>query len=146
MAEPKLITGGLSVDDRGEVGFVNDFDFGGVKRFYSLSNHQKGFIRAWHAHKNEAKYFYASKGAALICAVEIDNWDKPSKDLKVQRFVLSEKSPSILFIPKGFANGFMSLNDDTKIIVFSTSTLKESLSDDYRYEARYWNPWHIEER
>jgi dTDP-4-dehydrorhamnose 3,5-epimerase len=146
MAEPKLITGGLSIDDRGEVGFVNDFDFGGIKRFYSLSNHQKGFIRAWHAHKNEAKYFYASKGAALICAVEIDNWDKPSKDLKVQRFVLSEKSPSILFIPKGFANGFMSLNDDTKIIIFSTSTLKESLGDDYRYEARYWNPWHIEER
>ena len=146
MAEPKLITGGLSIDDRGEVGFVNDFDFGNVKRFYTLSNHQKGFIRAWHGHKNESKYFYTAKGAALICAVEIDNWDKPSKDLKVHRFVLSEKSPSILFIPKGYANGFMSLNDDTKIIVFSSSELKDSIKDDYRFEARYWNPWHIEER
>jgi dTDP-4-dehydrorhamnose 3,5-epimerase-like enzyme len=146
MAEPKLITGGLSIDDRGEVGFINDFDFLGVKRFYSLSNHKKGFIRAWHAHKNEAKHFYMVKGAALICAVEIDNWDNPSKDLKIHRFVLSEKSPSILFVPKGYANGFMSLNDEAKIIVFSSSSLKDSMSDDYRFDARYWNPWHIEER
>lgn len=146
MAETKLIKGGLSVDDRGEVGFVNDFNFEGVKRFYSLLNHTKGFVRAWHAHKNESKYFHVVGGTALICAVKIDDWTKPSKDLEIQRFVLSAKSPSVLFVPKGFANGFMSLDDDCRIMVFSTSTLEESLGDDYRFDARYWNPWKVEER
>lgn len=144
--KPELIKGGLVVDDRGAVSFVNDFNFVGVKRFYTVENHRQGFVRAWHAHKNEAKYIMAIKGSALIGAVQIDNWDNPSKDSKVYRFVLSDKSPAVLFIPPGFANGFMSLTDDTKLIFFSTSELNESLNDDYRYESRYWDPWKIEER
>ena len=51
MSEPLLIEGGLAVDDRGEVRFVNGFGFEGVKRFYAVSNHQPGFVRAWHAHR-----------------------------------------------------------------------------------------------
>ena len=35
------MVGDLAVDDRGEVGFVNDFDFAGVKRFYTVRNHQR---------------------------------------------------------------------------------------------------------
>lgn len=143
---PKLIKGGLAVDDRGVVSFVNDFNFQDVKRFYAVENHKQGFIRAWHGHKNEGKYVLLSKGSALVCAVEIDNWENPSKNLEVHRFILSDKNPSILFIPKGYANGFMSLSEDAKLIFFSTSTLEESLGDDFRFESRYWDPWTIEER
>ncbi|MCH7851060.1 MAG: dTDP-4-dehydrorhamnose 3,5-epimerase family protein [Nanoarchaeota archaeon] len=82
----------------------------------------------------------------MICAVKIDNWENPSQDLKIERFVLSENSPSILYIPRGFANGFMSLTEDAKLIFYSTSILEESLRDDYRYDSRYWDPWTIEER
>jgi dTDP-4-dehydrorhamnose 3,5-epimerase len=146
MAEVKLIKGGLSVDERGEVGFVNDFGFEGVKRFYTLTNHIRRFVRAWHGHKYESKYFHVVQGAALICAVEIDKWENPSKNLNIQRFTLSANTPAVLYIPKGFANGYMSLTDDCKIIVFSTSTLEESLKDDYRFSARYWDPWYVEER
>jgi len=146
MEEPVLIKGGLSVDDRGEVGFVNDFHFKDVKRFYTLQNHSKGFVRAWHGHKNESKYFHVVKGAAMICAVKIDDWNKPSAGLKVAKFTLSEKSPAVLFVPAGHANGFMSLTGDCKIIVFSTSTIEESLKDDYRFDARFWDPWKVEER
>lgn len=145
-AEPTLIKGGLAVDDRGAVSFVNDFNFEGVKRFYMVENHKKGFIRAWHGHKNEGKYVFVVKGSAVVASVQIDNWETPSKELKVNRFVLSEKSPSILFIPAGYANGFMSLSDDCKIMFLSTSSIAESLADDFRFEARYWNPWEIEER
>ena len=60
MDAPWLIEGGLAVDDRGIVSFVNDFDFAGVKRFYMVSNHKAGFVRAWHAHKHEAKYVMAA--------------------------------------------------------------------------------------
>lgn len=143
---PTIINGGLSVDDRGQVSFVNDFNFENVKRFYQVSNHKQGFVRAWHGHKNEAKYVYVSKGDALIGAVKIDNFDNPSKDLEVKKFILSSKKPSILFIPTGYANGFMSLNEDTIIQFFSTSTLQDSLNDDYRYNARFWDIWQVEER
>ena len=146
MSEPRLIKGGLAVDDRGQVSFVNDFDFEGVKRFYAVENHSRGLIRAWHAHRKEAKYVMVVRGAALIAAVEIDDWDNPSKDALVHRHVLSERSPSVLFIPAGYANGFMSLTQDAKILFFSTSSLADSLGDDVRYDPRHWDPWTVEER
>jgi dTDP-4-dehydrorhamnose 3,5-epimerase len=144
--EPKLIEGALAVDDRGDVGFVNDFNFAGVKRFYRLTNHRQGFVRAWHAHRQEAKYVSLMAGAAIVAAVKIDNWDKPSKDAKVHRYVLSARKPAVLYIPAGYANGFMSLSDDAVLAFFSTSSLEESRGDDIRYDARYWNPWDVVER
>lgn len=144
--EPKMIKGGIAVDDRGSVSFVNDFSFENVKRSYMIRNHQQGFIRAWHGHKQEGKYFTVVKGSALICGVCVDDWERPSKDLKIHRFVMSETSPAVLYLPAGYANGAMSLTQDAQILVYSTSTLQESLNDDIRFESRYWNPWTIEER
>lgn len=69
--EIKLINGGLSVDDRGSVTFVNDFNFSDVKRFYIVENHRVGFIRAWHGHEKEGKYVFVVKGTALIGAVDM---------------------------------------------------------------------------
>src|SRR5678816_864228 len=123
---PRLFPGGLAIDDRGELGFVNDFQFGGVKRFYTVSNFQQGFIRAWHGHQREAKYVTAVRGSALVGAVPIDNWDSPSQKNEVARYVMSDKNPSVLYIPPGYANGFMSLTSDLKLMIFSTSTLEES--------------------
>ena len=144
--KPFIINGDLSVDDRGELMFVNKFNMELVKRFYVVSNHKQGFIRAWHAHKIESKYVFIVNGTALISTVQIDNWDNPSNDLTVDKFVLTAKKPSILYIPSGYANGFKTLSTETKIIFFSTSTLKDSIDDDYRYDAYKWNPWEIVER
>lgn len=144
--EVRLIPGGSATDDRGTVEFVNDFDFAGVKRFYSVSNHRVGFIRAWHGHRHEAKYCIAATGSLLVCCVKIDDWDNPSPDLSVERFVLSEKSPSVLYIPSGYVNGFMSLTGNAKITFYSTVPLEDSMDDDIRFPARMWDPWSIEER
>ena len=144
--EPVLIQGGLAVDDRGEVGFVNGFDFTGVKRFYTVRNHRSGFVRAWHAHRREAKYVTVTSGAALIGAVRVDDWDRPSTSLPVIRHVLSAAQPKVLYIPAGYANGFMSLTDGARLMFFSTSTLEESAGDDIRFDARYWDVWTVEER
>lgn len=142
----KLIYGDSSIDDRGKISFVNDFDFDKIKRFYIIENHRLNFIRAWHGHKNEAKYVICLNGSALVAAVEIDNWELPNKKAYINRFVLSSDKPSILYIPPGFANGFMNLTLDAKLIFFSTSTLNESKLDDYRFDAYYWNAWDILER
>jgi dTDP-4-dehydrorhamnose 3,5-epimerase len=141
-----LFTGDVAVDDRGQVSFVNDFTFAGVKRFYAVTNHRQGFVRAWHAHRHEAKYVMAVSGSALVGAVAIDDWDRPSVDLAVHRYVLSAAKPRVLYIPPGYANGFMSLTADASLLFFSTASLEESRADDTRYDARYWDIWTVEER
>jgi dTDP-4-dehydrorhamnose 3,5-epimerase-like enzyme len=145
-AEPHLIEGALAVDDRGSVSFVNGFDFAGVKRFYLVTNHRAGFVRAWHAHRREAKYVTVTRGAAVIGAVKVDNWESPSRNLEVDRYVLSAQKPAVLYIPAGYANGFMSLTEDATLMFFSTSTLEESRGDDIRYDSRHWDIWEVVER
>jgi dTDP-4-dehydrorhamnose 3,5-epimerase-like enzyme len=137
--ENKILNGGISVDDRGSVKFVNDFNFDGVKRFYQVENHRRGFIRAWHGHKKEGKYVYVSNGSALVGVVNMETE-------QISKFVLSGKSPKILWIPPGNYNGFKSLEEDTQIIFFSTTTLEESLGDDIRKEYNEWNIWEEEYR
>jgi dTDP-4-dehydrorhamnose 3,5-epimerase len=145
-AEPTFIPGGLAVDDRGEVGFANDFAFDGVRRFYTVSNHGRGFVRAWHGHRREAKYVTVTAGAAVVAAVRVDDWENPSPALVPGRWVLSAAKPSVLYIPAGYANGFMSLTEDTRLMFFSTATLEESAGDDVRFDARLWDVWNVVER
>lgn len=145
-AIPQLIEGNLAIDDRGTVSFVNNFDFAGVKRFYTITSHKAGFVRAWHAHRHETKYVTVLRGAAIIGAVEIDDWESPSKNSKVYRYVLSSHKPSVVYIPDGYANGFMSLTRDALLAFFSTATLEESRGDDVRYDPRYWDIWDVTDR
>lgn len=135
----ELIKGDSAVDDRGKVAFVNDFDFKNVKRFYIVSNHQTGFIRAWHGHVKEAKYVFVSQGAAIVGVASLGGGE-------AKRFVLSADKPAVLYIPPGHANGFKTLTDDTQIMFFSTATLQESLADDLRLPANKWNIWEVEQR
>jgi len=135
----KLIRGGIAVDDRGSLSFVNDFNFENVKRFYQVENHRCGFIRAWHGHKNEGKYVWVASGSALVGAVPLS---AEKGDLsKLSKFVLSDKSPAILWIPPCFFNGFMNLEEKTRIVFFSTSTIDESKNDDTRLPYDTWNIW-----
>ena len=85
-------------------------------------------------------------GAAVVAAVRIDDWQAPSKDQLVHRYVLSSEQPAILHIPAGYANGFMTLSENTKLLFFSTASLEDSRQDDIRFDARYWDPWGVAER
>ena len=142
----RYLAGGLAIDDRGALSFCNDFDMSSIRRFYTVTNHQNNFIRAWHAHKNEAKFVFVCSGSIFIQTVEIDNWDNPSLDAKKTRHVLDARRPGLLHIPGGHAHGFMTLAQDTVVMFFSTSSLNESNQDDYRYPYSYWGPWEIEYR
>jgi len=145
----KKIDGDLFVDDRGCVRFVNGFDFHGVKRFYQVENHEPGFVRAWHGHLKEAKYIYVAKGSALVGTIKLirdPNTNSLVADSEPQRFVLSAAKPVVLYVPAGFANGFMNFTQDTIIQFFSTSTLEESKGDDIRFPYDRWDIWEIERR
>lgn len=136
----QLIDGGLSIDDRGTVTFVNDFDFKGVKRFYTVSNHKKGFIRAWHGHKKEGKYVFVVRGTVIVGVKSMEG------HLDATTRVLSAVKPQILYIPPGNYNGFKTLTDNAQIIFYSTSTIEETKDDDYRMPADTWDVFREVER
>lgn len=138
---PFVLEGNVFKDERGEVGFVKGFSLPEVKRFYTVKNHKKYMIRAWHGHKKEAKFVYALSGKALLGVAAIDNWEKPSKKLHVHTFIMDAKKPTIVYIPPGYVNGFQSLTTNARLMFFSTSTFEESVADDIRFEKDYWNIW-----
>jgi dTDP-4-dehydrorhamnose 3,5-epimerase len=148
MAEPKLLEGGIGVDDRGAVSFVNTFDFADVKRFYKVENFSCDVIRAFHGHLKEAKYVFVGKGSAIVAAVQMTDSASPARNVKVHRYILSDRKPIVLYIPAGYANGFRPLEAGTQLLFFSTSTLEESTGDDYRFPADYWGEsiWQVENR
>jgi dTDP-4-dehydrorhamnose 3,5-epimerase-like enzyme len=143
---PKLISGGVAGDDRGRVYFANELDLSQCRRMYFVENFSPGTVRAWHAHRRERKWVLAVSGAALACCVEIDDWEAPSADAEVHRYVLDATNPSVLAVPPGYANGAMSLLPGTKLLYLSDQLLEDSLDDDVRFPARHWDPWQVAER
>lgn len=135
------VNGNLFVDDRGFLSFVNDFNLSDYKRFYIVENHKQDFIRAWHGHLKESKAVLCVQGAALVAAVKISNDGKILHDERPFAITLSERSPVVLKIPSGYANGFKTLTNDCKLMFFSSASLEESKNDDYRFEYNTWNIW-----
>jgi len=138
MSKPRITKGGVSIDERGKVGFVNDFNFQNIKRFYVVENSSLDVVRAFHGHLKEAKYVFVVSGSAFVAAVKINHPINPDKNVEVNKFILSEKEPNILYIPPSYANGFKSLEENTKVIFFSTDSLEESKNDDFRFPYDYW--------
>jgi len=131
---PQVINGNLFIDDRGSIAFVNDFNMRNIRRIYTVYHEKPGMIRAWHAHNVECKFAFVIDGTFLFGAVNLETE-------KVDKFVLSDKQPKLLFVPSGYANGFMNLTATGIIQFFSTSTLEESKGDDTRFSWDKWNIW-----
>jgi dTDP-4-dehydrorhamnose 3,5-epimerase-like enzyme len=144
---PKLYKGDIFVDDRGTVGFNNDVDLTNVKRFYTVSNHTPGFIRAWHAHILEGKYFVMTSGSAIIGAVKLKTKDETIILDYGEQYsqALSATLPSVFYIPPGFANGIKLMTTDSTLMVLSTASLAESKVDDIRFNfyAETFNPFEV---
>ena len=68
--EPQLIKGNRVFDNRGSVRFCNDINFKDIKRFYTVHNYNKNFIRAWHGHLKEEKYIFSIRGTFQISEVK----------------------------------------------------------------------------
>ena len=146
---PKLYKGEIFIDDRGIIGFNNELDLSDIKRFYTISNHVPGFIRAWHGHINEAKYFIMLSGSSIIVAIKMiqknNIWEMCYEQKHVQ--ALSAKLPSVFYIPPKYANGFKLLTSDATLMVFSTNTIEESKQDDIRFPySTDYNPFVVIQR
>jgi dTDP-4-dehydrorhamnose 3,5-epimerase-like enzyme len=136
--KPKFIEGKVFSDSRGSVSFVNDFKFTDIARFYIITNSEENPIRAWQGHKLDSKNFYCVQGSFKVSFVKIDNWEQPSKELKVESVLLKSSESKVLHIPFGYANSVESLEKNSKLISFSTLPLDQAPNDDVRFEPHYW--------
>jgi dTDP-4-dehydrorhamnose 3,5-epimerase-like enzyme len=113
-----------------------------VKRTYVVGNYGKGVIRGFHFHKKEIKIFCIAQGAAKFIAL---NPSKPENDRYI--YTISSRCPQAVIIPPGYANGWVSLEDNTILVALSTSTFKESVKDDMRYDPYKWGDvWSVKAR
>ena len=141
--KPSIIKGGKYADTRGTISFVNDFHFEGIQRFYVITHSDSAVVRAWQGHQFETKYFYCLNGIFLVKLLQIDDWEKPSLDLKIETYKLKNDDSKLLVIPPGYANGFKALVKGSQLLVYSDKTFEQSLKDDFRYDKNYWFNWEV---
>ncbi len=134
----ELIPGGLHVDERGVVSFVNDFDFKGVDRFYTIQSHKINEPRGWIGHQKEHKWFMAMTGNMIVSVVAPDNWENPSRDLPVQPYTLSAYKPAVLHVPPGYATTSIMLSSEALLGVFSSGKIENATKDDWRFTTDTW--------
>ncbi len=129
----KVITPKSYNDQRGifyESYKKSDFEMIGIKCEFVQTNvsiSKLNVLRGLHYQKQphaQAKLVTVVKGAILDVAVDIRK-DSPSFG-KYQIIELREDDGKMFWIPEGFAHGFLSLRDDTKVIYWVTSEYSPS--------------------
>jgi dTDP-4-dehydrorhamnose 3,5-epimerase-like enzyme len=133
-----IIEGGFFEDQRGRIDFVNNFDASEIKRMYFTKNKEVNIFRGWQGHKIESRWFFCVAGKFEVKILKIDNWENPSKSLIPQTFILNEFKPQVLYVPKGYLNGFSSLEENSRLMVLSNYKLGENPDDDIRFESNKW--------
>ena len=132
---PKIIKTKCYSDQRGYLQEVflkkkykKDFKFSLV----TLS--KKNVFRGFHFQqkKQQTKLIYLAKGALLDIVIDLR---KKSKNFgKVFKFKLKEKN--ILYIPKGFAHGYVSLSKES-ILIYYMNNYRDSKIEDYE-KTSFW--------
>ncbi len=135
--------GSIHSDERGKLVFFNDFSMERIKRFYEINPSNTSIIRAWQGHLKETKWFYCSKGAFTLYLIALDTNGQLRPDIKVEHHVLDSSTPTILEVPGGFASGFKSSIEDSKLTVYSDVSVAASIKDDFRFDINeYHADWH----
>lgn len=112
-----------------------------VKRLYYVCNDSKGVVRGFHYHKKEWKFFVIVSGSAKFVALN------PNKPEDKYQFVSSARKNNLIIIPPFYANGWVSLSDNTILVCGSSATTQESLKDDNRFDPYKWGDiWTVKAR
>jgi len=132
------IIGGVAKDHRGQIRFVNDFDMTQVKRFYIIKNTDTDLIRGWRAHRMEQRWFYVLSGAFAVNLVQIDDWEKASPNLLVERKMLKADEQQVLHVPVGYGTAFQALEPESELLVFADYGIENSKNDDHTWPQDFF--------
>ncbi|MFL9835651.1 WxcM-like domain-containing protein [Chryseobacterium terrae] len=132
------ITGSRHQDERGIITYNNDFDASQIKRIYTIENHSIEFVRGWQGHKIEQRWFAAMKGSFDISVIKIDDFEQPSKDLTIQKYLLTDDVLTYLHVPSGCITAIQAKEDGSKLLVLADYGLGE-INDEYRFDLDYFD-------
>ena len=132
-----LLEGKKHQDERGIITFNNEFDASQIKRIYTIENSSIEFIRGWQGHKIEQRWFACMKGSFEISVIEVDDFEKPSKDLTIQKYLLTDDVLTYLHIPSGYITAIQSKESNSKLLVLADYGVAE-INDEYRFPIEYF--------
>jgi len=98
-------------------------------------NTAKGTLRGMHFQDSphlEAKIIYCLHGSAYD--VIIDLRSHSSTYLQHFSMVLTQEKPCALYIPKGFAHGFLTLQANTRLLYLMSASYKPGFERGYRFD------------
>lgn len=136
MSGPVKIDGGVHVDARGAVSFVNGCSIAEAKRFYLVAQTPENPVRAWMGHRFERKWFVPVSGRTtlvlrkLLLAAD----GTAAMDGRCEIFPLDAASPCAIAVPAGYCSGFRSDTPHAKVLAFSDKTLDEAAGDMVRFD------------
>jgi dTDP-4-dehydrorhamnose 3,5-epimerase len=136
-----LVVPGIFNDERGffmESYKESDFINNGLNHKFVQDNHslsKKGVLRGLHYQKNpraQGKLVRVINGSVLDVAVDIRR-NSPTfrKWIAIE---LSEENNKMLYIPAGFAHGFLSLTDDVHLLYKCTNEYDHELDSGIRWD------------
>jgi len=106
-----------------------------IKQINMCENKKKGTIRGMHYQQSpyeEEKIVACSRGAVYDVFVDLRKKSKTYK--KYLAYELSERNGRMLYIPKGCAHGYMTLEEDTQLIYFMTEFYHPESACGIRYD------------
>ena len=117
----KIFSGKPHMDNRGAFRelFLKKRNKGFHGVFWCMSRSKKNVIRGLHIQKkiNQAKYVSVVKGKIFDVALDLR---KKSKTFgKYYSIILSDKNSKSIYIPKGFAHGFMGMGKENVVVYLS---------------------------
>lgn len=140
IARPHVIPGGIFSDERGTVGFVNDFLMTDVRRFYFIGFPAMGAVRAWIGHRHERKWFAAAAGRIALVVRPLEAFAQIEAE-PARVFRIEEAAPSVVAVPAGHAVGMKALSPHARLLVYSDKTLEEAKGDDIRFDKNEGFDW-----
>ena len=127
----------------------SDFHANGITEEFVQDNHSlssKGVLRGLHYQLNpkaQGKLVRVVKGAVLDVAVDIRKGSPTFKQWVSEE--LSEDNCSMLYIPPGFAHGFLSLTDNVHLMYKCTDEYSAEHDAGIRWDEKEFNiNWQIE--
>ncbi|MCP4440190.1 MAG: dTDP-4-keto-6-deoxy-D-glucose epimerase [Aureispira sp.] len=104
-----------------------------IEQVNYVQNKQKGILRGLHYQKGdyaESKFFRALKGKIQLAFADLR--PKSPTYLKATTFTLGQPDMGVL-IPRGFATGYLTLEDDSDVLYYSDNIYKPETEGGIRW-------------
>ena len=134
MEDIQITDNSYFVDERGDSVF-DIFEASPMVGQVNIATMSKGVVKAFHRHHNQDDYFTCIEGRVLIIMFVPGEL---GSDRIFERVVIGGKKPQVVKIPAGVFHGFKALDDNTKVLYYTTNKYDPKRPDEYRLEWDYF--------